>query len=141
MATSPYLPTPVNSPLDPLARPNVAPAPPVSPADALINKYKNLPWVGGAENEANWRNYLTGPSGLNGANTPYWEQRMRDAPGMGSNAAPKTRTMSSPTTDLSRPGAQQSDLFAQVLAELQAQQNGEPSPTERDVHLRMLRGQ
>jgi hypothetical protein len=127
--------------MDPLAKPNVAPAPapPGSPVDALINKYKNLPWVGGAENEANWRNYLTGPSGLNGENTAYWEQRMADAPGTGSNARPAPKTQSpSGTTDLAR--GPQSDLFQQVMAELQAQQTGAPSPRERDVQLQMLRG-
>jgi hypothetical protein len=84
---------------------------------------------------------LTGPSGLNGTNTDYWETRMRDAPGTGSNTPARRPSSSNDPSTEGMAGPASSDLFAQVMAELDAQQTGAPSPTERDVHLRMLRGQ
>jgi len=143
MATSPYLPTPVNSPTDPLARPNVTPAaaPPgyqntPEGRAAYLQKFAQTPWF----NASLFDSYLQSHPDWT-QHTDYWDTRLGDAPGTGSNAAPTPRRVSGTSTDLSRPGSQQSDLFAQVLAELDAQQTGAPSPTERDVHLRMLRGQ
>jgi hypothetical protein len=48
--------------------------------------------------------------------------------------------MTDPSMDLSQAGPPKSDMLAQVMAELQAQQTGGDSPLTRQVHLRMLTG-
>jgi hypothetical protein len=147
MATSPYLPSPVPNPNDPLARPNVTPAPPPpggyqntpqGRADYL-SKFAQTPWF----NPSLFDSYLqTHPDWTQ--NTDYWDKRLGDAPGSGSNVAPapKTRSpyMTDPSMDLSQAGPPKSDKLAQVMAELQAQQTGGDSPLTRQVHLRMLTG-
>ena len=141
---SPYRPLPdPNDPTDPLARPNAAPPGYQNTPEgrsSYLDQFKNTPWYNGPLFDS----YLQSHPDWT-ANTPYWDQRLGDAPGVGSNApsAPKTSRspyVSAPTADLSQAGPPTSDVLAQVMAELQAQQTGEPSPLERQVQLQMLRG-
>jgi hypothetical protein len=149
MATSPYLPSAVPNPNDPMARPNVTPAPPPptgyqnTPAGraSYLQKFAQTPWF----NAQLFDSYLQSHPDWT-QNTDYWDKRLGDAPGSGSNVAPapstKTRSpyMTDPTMDLSQAGPPKSDMLAQVMAELQAQQTGGDSPLTRQVHLRMLTG-
>jgi hypothetical protein len=146
MATSPFRP-PVdpNDPNDPLARPNAPPSYQNTPEgrSSYLQNFADTPWFNGQLFDS----YLQSHPDWT-ANTPYWDQRLGDAPGTGSNTpvAPKASAskspymtnMSDPSADLSQAGPPPSDVLAQVMAELQAQQQGGDSPRTRQVHLDLL---
>lgn len=110
---------------------------------SYLQKFAGNSWY----NEPLFNNYLvTHPDWTD--NTPYWDKRLGDAPGTGSNA-PSAPTRNaylegplhsrSPMDDMASAVPPTSDLMSKIMAELEAQRTGDDSPFTRNVHQQMLR--
>jgi len=134
-------------PSDPLAQPHQTPAPPPpqqyqnTPEGraSYLEQFSSKPWF----NQPLFDDYLqTHPDWTE--NTPYWDARLGDAPGTGSNAG-SPRKLSTGSAGVGGAASSPmvpptSDLLAQIMAELQAQEQGDTGPRTRQVQLDLLRG-